>query len=350
MTPRGDDTHVRVRPVVVVALLALVAGSCADDTSTAPPATSTTTGSTSTTTTTTSTTTTSTTTEAPAPACAPAAVFEALDAAIVDARLPEGGEWQTEVAGTAFTDTADPDVWVDVLGLDCAIQATQPDAPGDRLALVSWTGPRMAFVIRSSEPASPPHSALSSISVGFENPGGEMVRDDNSLWGGVLETGETLVVGHIDFNLGIAAKTWRSDAPPFGEAETVIEAERVGIAAVRAAGGRNVGVAQSPELGSEEGYVMFVSPAGQILVIDVAPTGWFDPMMPRYYHGETTTEVVDGVEVRVTEPQGDEGEFSTGVEVAWACADHVWILEPGGNGTGDEMVAFVTSLIETDDC
>ncbi len=39
-----------------------------------------------------------------------------------------------------------------------------------------------------------------------------------------------------------------------------------------------------------------------------------------------------------------------GAEIAWACADHVWILEPTSNGTGDEMVAFVELLLSATDC
>ena len=64
-------------------------------------------------------------------------------------------------------------------------------------------------------------------------------------------------------------------------------AEEVGIFVLETAGARNVGIAQPPEFGSEEGYIQFVSPTGQILVVDVAPDGWFDPMQPRYYTGET---------------------------------------------------------------
>ena len=272
-----------------------------------------------------------------------------LDAAIADARLP-ATEWTTPTGDAAFlAETADPTEWAAVLGLDCGTTIAPADG-SDTLALVAWTGPRMAFVIRTTDQPDPPPAPDALVTVGFEDPKGEFVRSDNSLWVGTLTSGDTLVLGHIDFNLGITAKTFSASAPPFGEAETVIRAEEVGIALLRQVGARNVGVAQPPEFGSEEGYVMFVSPAGQILVVDVAPDGWFDPIQPRYYTGATTTLDVDGVAVRVTEPAEGEDLYTSGVEVAWACAGHVWILEPGGNGTGDEMVEFVVDLIEAVDC
>lgn len=333
------------RLIIVFSVMVLLATSCGDG-DTADPAPSS-----STTTTSTSTSTTTTTTEAPAPECVPDDAFAALDAALVDARFEPGGAWSLDVSASAFTaETADPEVWAGLLGLDCAVQATQPEAAGDRLAMISWTGPRMAFVVRASDAPDPLPNTSAVISVGFENPRGEYVRDDNSLWVGALESGETLVVGHLDFNLGVAAKTFSADAPPFGDAEISIEAERVGIAAAIAAGGRNVGIAQPPEFGSEEGYVMLVSRTGQILILDVAPAGWFDPMVERYYHGESTFTEIDGVPVRITEPGEGEGVYDTGYEVAWSCRDHEWILEPTSNGTGDEMVEFASEFIAANDC
>lgn len=338
---------------VVIVALALFAAACGDD-GTAEPASTSTTSTSSTSTSSTSTSTTmpaSATTAAPAPDCVPNAPFAALDEAIADARLRPGGAWSLDVSESSFaTDTADPDAWADQLGLDCAVQATQPDAPGDRLALIAWTGPRMAFVIRSTETPDPAFRTTAVITVVFENPRGEYLRDDISLWGGTLESGETLIVGHLDFNLGIAAKTFRADAPPFGDPETFLEAERVGIAAATAAGGRNVGLAQPAEIGSEEGYVTLVSRTGQILIIDIAPAGWFDPMVERYFHGETSIVEIDGVEVRITQPGEGEGEYEVGSEIGWSCLDHAWILEPTSNGTGDEMVQFVTEFITANDC
>ncbi len=255
------------------------------------------------------------------------------------------------MSASSFADqTANRELWPDVLGLDCGVRLVQPDAPGDRLALVAWTGPRMAFVIRASDSASPSLAKDSIITIGYEDPFGEFVREDNSLWAGVLQSGETLVVGHLDFNLGIVAKTFSADAPPFGDEEPTLDAERVAIAALQAVGARNVGIAQPPEFDSEEGYVQLVSPTGQILVADVAPLGWFDPMVPRYFQGTTEIHDVAGVMVRVTEPAEGEGLYSAGVEVGWVCGEHVWLLEPAANGTGIEQVAFAGDLIAAGDC
>ena len=344
------------RVLVVGVALALAAACGAGDDQVAPTSTTSTTTTVASTTTDPATTTTSappttttTTTTLPAPICERADVIAALDAALVDTRLP-AVVWTAAAGDAAFAaDTADPGEWATVLGLDCGALLAPTDG-SETLALVAWTGPRLAFVVRTATPPDPPPSPDALITVGFEDPRGEFVRLDNSLWVGTLTSGETLVLGHIDFNLGVTAKTFTASAPPFGEAETVIRAEEVGIALLEQVGARNVGVAQPPEFGSEEGYVMFVSPTGQILVVDVAPDGWFDPTQPRYYTGETTTLDVDGVAVRVTEPAAGEDEYTTGVEVAWACAGHVWILEPGTNGSGDEMVDFVVDLIEAVDC
>lgn len=337
----------------------LVAAGCGDD-GTATPTTSSSTTSSSTTsstststssTSTTSSTTTTTTTEAPAPVCETDEALAVLDAALVDARFAPGGEWSTEVEGSAFVaDSATPESWAEHLGFDCAVAVVQPDAPDDRFALISWIGPRMAFVVRSTGGPTAPYAQVASVSVGFEFPMGEFVRDDMTLWGGVLESGETVVVGHIDYSLGVTAKTWRFDAPAIGEGPVTLDSERAAIDALRAAGARNMTIAEPPMFESPEGYVSFISPTGQIGVVDVAPPDWFDPMRERYYHGETTFTDVDGVQVRVTQPGPDEGIYDQGVEVAWACGEFVWILQPTSNGTGEEQVAFVETLIAANDC
>ena len=80
---------------------------------------------------------------------------------------------------------------------------------------------------------------------------------------------------------------------------------------------------------SPEGYVSFVSPTGQIGVVDVAPPDWFDPMTERYYHGETTFTDVDGVQVRVTQPGPDEGRV--------ADAPRYLVAQTAGRGARGEI-------------
>ncbi len=103
--------------------------------------------------------------------------------------------------------------------------------------------------------------------------------------------------------------------------------------------------------GSEEGYVQFTSPTGQLLVADVAPTDWFDPMIPRYFNGDSAVETIAGREVRVTNPTPDDNlGFSLGVEWGWACTDFVWILQPPFNGDAAEMRESVAAVLATMTC
>ena len=74
-------------------------------------------------------------------------------------------------------------------------------------------------------------------------------------------------------------------------------------------------------------------------------------MAPRYYTGETTIEPIDGVDVRVTLPNLDDNlGFVQAAEVAFACDEFAWILEPPFNGTVDEMIASATAVIGTEEC
>jgi len=168
---------------------------------------------------------------------------------------------------------------------------------------------------------------------------------------GTLDTGETVVVGHDDYALAPVAKGWLAGPTPPTDEVIILDAERHAIAVLDEARMRNVGIADPPEPASEEGFVQFVSPTGQILAVDVAPTGWFDPEVPRFLTGATTVEMIDGVQVRVTEPtEGDNLGFTRGAEFGWACDGFVWILEPPFNGDADEMRQSVGAIVTTDEC
>ena len=226
----------------------------------------------------------------------------------------------------------------------------QTTADGDqRLLLAAWTGPRIAFVIQATDQPSSPYVPIDVLFIVTQDPRGEFLAEDRSLWAGQLEGGETLIVGHRDYNLGVVAKAWQTVVDPLGEVEPTLDSERYAIEALRAAGMRKVGVAQPAEFGSEEGTILFISPAGQISTAAVAPAGWFDPLQPRSYSGETTTTMVGEVEVRVTEPV--EGELpGLGADVGFVCGDWVWLLEPTINGTADETVDTALVIIETTGC
>lgn len=296
-------THRRV--LAVVAALALLATACGDDEAAEPTSTTT---STTTTSTTSPSTTSTTTTTPPEPTCATEGPLAILREALTAARLSAPTDW-----------SADPQ--------------TTP------------------FASRTTAMPSTPYVGGAFVQNPVTEEPGEFLADDMSTWATSGPDGETIVLGHVDFSLGAAAKGWEiGPRLPFEE-EVNLASEQHGIDALVEAGMRNVGIAQSPDRGSEEGYIQFVSTTGQISVADVAPVGWFDPMAPRYFGGDTRLESVDGVDVRITLPLPDDNlGFAIAAEVAFACADFVWILEPPFNGTVDEMVASATAVVATSEC
>lgn len=336
-----------------VLALALSAAACGDDGSAGPETTTTTT---STTTTSTTSTAPTVTTEPPAPVCDPTDVYAAVDDALAMARLAAGGGWAVDATASGFVERTTPGTqFAAELALDCGILATQPEAPADRLLVAAWTGPRMAFVVQAEDQSDPPLALDSIVTIVSEEPVGEyLFADDsvwfadNSVWAGQLAAGETLVAGHVDYNLGVALKTWQAELPRLPDEDPTIDAERYAIAALEASGARQPAVAAEATFGSELGLVTFISPAGQILVAAVAPTGGLDPMIPRYLEGDTTIEQIGGVDVRITSP--GERSDAIGAEIGWSCGDWVWVLEPPINGTAPEMRGPVTALIESQDC
>jgi len=338
------------RLVAVILVVALAAGACGgdDDEATNGPTSSTTSSSTSTS----SSSTTTSSTLPPKPVCDENEAFAVADAAISDARLVAGGEWTTDTADSPFDErTRSADHIRTTVGLDCGVRAAQSTADGgERLVLAAWTGPRYSFVIQATDQPSTPYLPEAVLFTVTEEPYGEFLRDDMSLWGGRLAGGETLLVGHLDYNLGVAAKFgWRTaiENPP--DADPTVDSQHHGIETLEAAGMRNVAIAEEASFGSEEGLVMFISVTGQISVAAVAPAGWFDPMVPRTYSGETTTTTFMDVEVRVTAP--GEGELpGLGAEVGWACGEWVWLLEPPINGTTDEMLEIAEAVISHGGC
>lgn len=287
----------------------------------------------------------------PEPDCDDADAFAVAEEALAEARLEPGGAWSTDTEGMPFDErTGTGEEFAERLGLDCGVKAVQSTATGgERLLIAAWTGPRFAFVVQATDAPSTPYSLDAVVTILFEFPRGEYLRDDLSLWAAEAEGGETIVIGHLDYNLGATAKGWQADFPPPDDVEPELDSERHAIAVLEAAGARNVGIAQFHELGSEEGYIQFISPTGQINVVDVAPAGWFDPMAPRYNSGVTTRVDVDGLEVRVTEI-GPDDEWSIAGELGWACGEFVWIMQPPFNGTTAEMLEMAELIVATGEC
>lgn len=348
--------HALPAALAVIALLA--AGCGGDDTAEPPdPTTSSSTTSSSTSSTTSSpastSTTSTTTTEAPAPECVPDDVLATVDLAIERARLAVGDGWSTDTEGNSFAErTTTGDVYAARLGLDCGLTASQSAGDGERLVIAAWTGPRMAYLIQATDGPSTPYRPDATVTVMIDATQGEFLDGETqALWAGTFDTGETFVIGHEDYVLGPVAKEWvNAERPPFDDV-TTLDSERHAIAALEEAGMRRIGIAEPPEFGSEEGYVEFTSPAGQIMVADVAPTDWFDPMVHRYYTGPSTFESLGGLEVRITEPLPDDNlGFVRGLEFGWACDEFVWILQPPFNGDGEEMRISVEAVVETEEC
>lgn len=294
----------------MVVVVAVILAGCGDDDDSSVPASTTTVPAT------TTVAVTPTTTPSERADCNEQDAFAVADEVIETARLAPGGEWSTDTTANSFDEQTQSGGWLlDELGLDCGVKASQTTADGDeRLLLAAWTGPRIAFVIQASDQPSSPYVPTDILFIVTQEPFGEFLAEDRSLWAGRLEDGETPIVGHRDYNLGVVAKAWQTIVGPLGEAEPTLDSERHAIDALEAAGMRKVAIAQPAEFGSDEGTIMFISPTGLISVADVAPAGTFDPLQPRYFTGATTTVMVDGVEVRVTEAA--EGEQCARTAVA----------------------------------
>lgn len=298
-------------------------------------------------------TTTATATAAPDPVCDGAEVLATVDAAITSARLPPAGQWSSDTVGNPFAErTATGQEFADRLALDCGLTASDSVGDDERLVIAAWTGPRMAWVIQTTHAPSTPYARDAAVTVVIDATEGEYLDGDTrALWAGTFDSGETFVVGHVDYTLAAAAKGWLAGPGAPSEEEIVLAAERHGIEVLEAAGMRTIGIAQPAEFGSEEGYLQFVSPAGQILVADVAPTGWFDPTGPRYFTGPSRVETIAGVEVRVTEPLPEDNlGFTRGAELGWSCDTYDWILQPPFNGDAAEMIAGVEAIVRTEEC
>lgn len=333
---------------VSVVAIALIAAGCSEGES----STTSTTTTTSTTPVTTTLPTTTTTTTVPEPECDAGDVLATVDAATASARLAPGGDWLTDTAGIRFAErTATGDEFADRLGLDCGLTAGQAIGDDERLVIMAWTGPRIAWVIQTTEVPSMPYAHQATVTVLIDVTEGEFLDGDRrALWAGTFDSGETFVIGHVDYNLGAAAKDWIAGPRTPIDEEINLKAEQHGVDTLAAAGMRNIGIAQPPEIGSEEGYLQFVSPTGQISVAVIGPDGWFNPLEPRYFSGPTRVETISGVDIRVTEPGPADGENAIGADVGFACGDFVWLLEPPFNGDTDEMLASASAIVGTAQC
>jgi hypothetical protein len=333
--------------LVVVAVLAMPA--CGDDDAAAPPGT----------------------VESPAtPTTDPADVVTCdVDELLVVveeklrlARLDPGGEWDPDTVGAAFAERTGPaEDFADLQGLDCAHGAVQrTDAGGERLLVAAWTEPRFTFVVQATDAPSSPYEPAAQFDLLIEWTRGEHLegphrpnREVRGTWAATMAGGETIVISAYDYSIGATAKHWQAGIEPPDDEDgyVTLEAERHGIERLRAAGARNVSIAELPEVGSEIGYVQGVTPSGQIIEARVAPPGWIDPSTE--WHGRpVTVEQIGGVEVHVSEagPPDDADILTYDVaHLSFDCGGHTWQVITGF-GTTDELAAFVAELIEASAC
>lgn len=309
---------------------------------------------------------TSTTSTAPEPVdeCSPDDVFGVVDEKLGLARLAPGSAWDTDAEGAAFTDrTLAADEFRDLQGLDCAVRAVQrTDGGGERLLLAGWTGPRITFVVQATDGPDTPYQPDAVFDLVIEQPRGEHLegpyranREQRDTFAATLSGGETIVISVFDYSIGATAKHWQAsvERPAEEDQEQLItlDAERYGIDNLRAAGARNVGIAELPEIGSEVGALQFVTPAGQIGEARVAPPGWFDPST-EWHQRPVSTEEIGRTEVYVSEsgPPDDADILTYDIaHFSFTCDDYVWQVITGF-GTTDELRTFVTDLVETLGC
>ena len=174
------------------------------------------------------------------------AMLAAVDASIAGARLAAGGEWSTDTTGATFDDrTTDAEEFRYRLGLDCPLRASQttPDG-GERMVVGAWTGDRRAWVVQATDGPATPYAQVIRFQLFIDQPMGEWV-EDQAIWVGSLDTGDTVIVGTDDTSAALAAKSWWNEVPRFEDLEVTIDAERYAIDALVRAGARNVSVGPS---------------------------------------------------------------------------------------------------------
>lgn len=275
-----------------------------------------------------------------------ASMLAVVDASIVGSRLTLGGRWSVGTAGEVFGDRTQPAAeFAYRLGLNCPVTASQQTAEGaQRLVVGAWTKERRAWVVQATDGPSTPYSPDVRFQLFIDQPQGEWL-EDQAVWVGTLESGETVIVGTHDTSAALTAKSWWSEVPRFEDLEVTIDAERYAIDALRAVGGRNVSVAESASFQSELAAVQHITPEGLVLIATIASPDWFDPAA-RLFEGDQSVERIAGVEVYVTRGAPDAyAEASVG----WVCGEYVWYID-SVYGTVEELTRWTATLIESTGC
>lgn len=302
--------------------------------------TSPTTSSTTATSTTITTTTSTITTEAP---CGAGAMLAFADAAVVAARLPAWDvPWGPVETDTAFAErTVDPGGFAAGLALDCSLLVQQlRDDGAERLVLAAWTGERMTFVIQATDTPDPPFAEEVRFDLLMYWVDGEWIGDQ--VWAGTLADGETLILGTVDYPIGAVAKAWQVAFPEPPPAPPTIDAEADAIAALEAAGARNVGVAQPAD--TDVAMIAFMTPRGSVMIATVGPIGSLPAVA--YLTGDTTNHVLSGVDVTLTLPGPDQYDVG---QTVFTCEPYVWWIN-SSFGTADEVLEWTAALVASLPC
>jgi len=274
------------------------------------------------------------------------AMLAVVDGSIDGSRLAPGGSWSFDTDGAAFADRTLPTAeFAYRLGLDCTVRAVQLTADGsERFVVGAWTGERRAWVVQATDGPSTPYSPDIRFQLFIDQPDGEWI-EDQAVWAGTLDTGETMIVGTADTSTGLTAKSWWEEVPRFEDLEVAIDAERYAIDALAQAGARNVSVAEPADFGVELAAVQFITPEGLILIGTIGPPDWFDPAA-QLFDGEMSVEQIGGVDVYVTTGAADA--YAVG-SVGWMCGDYVWYID-AVYGTVEELTDWATTVIESTGC
>jgi len=270
-------------------------------------------------------------------------MLDAVDASIAGARLAPGGDWSLDTAGATFDDrTTDAEEFRYRLGLDCPLRAIQTTGDGgERMVVGAWTGDRRAWVVQATDGPATPYAQEIRFQLFIDQPLGEWV-EDQAVWAGTLDTGDTVIVGTDDTAPALAAKAWWNEVPRFEDLEVTIDAERYAIDALVRAGARNVSVAEPAAVGSELAAVQFITPDGLVLIGTIGPTGWFDPAA-LLFEGDQTVERIGSVDVHVTTGAPDAYAVAS---VGWECDDHVWYVD-SVYGSVAELTAWAATVIDS---
>lgn len=290
-----------------------------------------------------STTTLADSTTAPVGPCDPEDLLDKVNASVVAARLPEVGDQWIEGPGDSefAARTTPPNEFAGTHAFDCALVAAHASPDTDRLLLAAWTGDRMAWVIQATDQPVTPYDTAVRVDLLAEQPWGEWV--DTDVWAVTLSTGNTVIIGTVDYSLGATAKSWLVWFPEPPGPPPRIASEQYAWPRLEAAGARNVGIAEPSD--TQVASLAFSTPLGNVMVATVGPLADFDPTAG-YLSGQQSIETFEGVEVQITLAGPDQ---LTLADAAFSCDPWGWRIE-ASMGTVDELRGFLELLLPVLEC